>query len=111
MCFGCYRIICAAIPACCFYSKTERKSTYECVRCLKAFMNNKVSHNSLSTISRYSNSNVILPESLRFSHKKAGGVSFFFFWFFGRGFYKFLFHFKYIFLHYVDQLHAFTEAI
>lgn len=63
MCFGCYRIICAAIPACCFYSKTERKSTYECVRCLKAFMNNKVSHNSLSTISCYSNSNVLLPES------------------------------------------------
>lgn len=106
MCFGCYRIICAAIPACCFYSKTERKSTYECVRCLKAFMNNKVSHNSLSTISRYSNSNVILPESLRFSHKKSGGflvVCCFF--------YEFLFHFKYIFLHYVDQLHAFTEAI
>lgn len=25
------------------YSKTERRSTYECVRCLKAFMNNKVS--------------------------------------------------------------------
>lgn len=46
-----------------------------------------------------------------FSQKSGGGFRFFFFWFFGRGFYKFLFHFKYIFLHYVDQLHAFTEAI
>lgn len=26
-------------------------------------------------------------------------------------FYEFLFHFEYIFLHYVNQLHAFTEAI
>ena len=24
------------------FRKTERRSTYECVRCLKAFMNNKV---------------------------------------------------------------------
>lgn len=106
MCFGCYRIICAAIPACCFYSKTERKSTYECVRCLKAFMNNKVSHNSLSTISRYSNSNVILPESFKIFSQKIWGVFGCFFFF-----YEFLFHFKYIFLHYVDQLHAFTKAI
>lgn len=30
---------------------------------------------------------------------------------FGVFFYEFLFHFKYIFFHYVDQLHAFTEAI
>lgn len=51
MCCGCYRIMFATIPACCFYSKTERKSTYECVRCLKAFMNNKVSHDHSSSTS------------------------------------------------------------
>lgn len=81
MCFGCYRIICAAIPACCFYSKTERKSTYECVRCLKAFMNNKVSRYSLSTISCYSKSNVILLNHKDFLTKNLGGflvVCFFF---------------------------------
>lgn len=62
MCFGCYRIICVVIFVCCFYSKIERKSIYECVRCLKVFMNNKVSRYFLFIILRYLNFNVILFE-------------------------------------------------
>lgn len=94
MCFGCYRIICVVIFVCCFYSKIERKSIYECVRCLKVFMNNKVSRYFLFIILCYLNFNVILFNYKDFFIKNLGG--FLVVWFFFTSFYFILNIFFYI---------------